>query len=634
MPLINLTTDLKSLRYGADRPGGGSSGLPYIISPAPEEVTTIQSNNFLDYYALNRDTRDFPIRGGSIEIGGADGLSTTPAGRIDRARIQAFMRDPARGKIFLLKQTGLQLTNPKMQVPGTIQIANSNQEIGILETTRVYNPTGLTTILQTAAQGTGVHIVRHGTTPDYTGFFTLGYDYFVRANNDDLGNRLLLLRNSKLLTDSPITSTYIGKSNDYGISTLTDQILNYEGGPGSTYGIGRTIVKRAVNTNNSRAYSSVAYSYDTINSQATTTGYKRAHPKLQDFREVVNQQFGNQSQMVGDYEDDNIETRLGVGNPGGPIRNRVDYTSDFGSNYTKDALNAVGLYYYDTSAQNPHNTVINGIIPAEDMIKFWFECMSNDTPGQAIAILFRSFLTGITDNHQAEFNSFKYLGRGETFRTYQGFDRTINFSFKIAAFSRSEMKALYTKLNHLISQVYPDYSPTTQFMRGNVIRLTIGDYLYRVPGFLENVNITIDDNVAWEIALNDPEMRQLPQAISVQCTFKPIHDILPRRQKVGDIYAPLIANGPGPGTETIKTFLQSNISGVDGLTPPPEPAEGETYNFSPGVIGYQITDEVENRTEEMRGMQGNTLDPTSNGAFFTRTPTRRERRRLRRNRTE
>ena len=33
MPLINYRTDLKSLRYGGDQPGGGSSGQPYIVSP-------------------------------------------------------------------------------------------------------------------------------------------------------------------------------------------------------------------------------------------------------------------------------------------------------------------------------------------------------------------------------------------------------------------------------------------------------------------------------------------------------------------------------------------------------------------------------------------------------------------------
>ena len=32
MPIINLTTDLKSLQYGMDRPGGESSGQPFLFT--------------------------------------------------------------------------------------------------------------------------------------------------------------------------------------------------------------------------------------------------------------------------------------------------------------------------------------------------------------------------------------------------------------------------------------------------------------------------------------------------------------------------------------------------------------------------------------------------------------------------
>ena len=84
-------------------------------------------------------------------------------------------------------------------------------------------------------------------------------------------------------------------------------------------------------------------------------------------------------------------------------------------------------------------------------------------------------------------------------------------------------------------------------MRGSVVKLTIGDYLYRVPGFLENVNVSIDNgNTPWEIVLNEAEkkdVRQLPHMVTVQCTFKPIMDILPRRQKSTDPFVPLIVNG-------------------------------------------------------------------------------------------
>jgi hypothetical protein len=38
MGLINLYTDLKSLKFGKDRIGGGSSSQPYIQTPIPEKL--------------------------------------------------------------------------------------------------------------------------------------------------------------------------------------------------------------------------------------------------------------------------------------------------------------------------------------------------------------------------------------------------------------------------------------------------------------------------------------------------------------------------------------------------------------------------------------------------------------------
>jgi hypothetical protein len=81
-------------------------------------------------------------------------------------------------------------------------------------------------------------------------------------------------------------------------------------------------------------------------------------------------------------------------------------------------------------------------------------------------------------------------------------------------------------------------------MRAPMIRLTIGDYLYRVAGMLENVNITIDDNVPWDINYFE-NTKQLPQVINVQCSFKPIQNFVPRRVNAVDdvnLNIPFITN--------------------------------------------------------------------------------------------
>jgi len=93
-------------------------------------------------------------------------------------------------------------------------------------------------------------------------------------------------------------------------------------------------------------------------------------------------------------------------------------------------------------------------------------------------------------------------------------------------------------------------------MRAPLVRMTIGDYLYRTPGFLENVNITVDNDYPWEINLEKSQagdVAQLPQVIDISVSFKPIFDILPKRSQLGQTsntevttaytsIAPLLAN--------------------------------------------------------------------------------------------
>jgi hypothetical protein len=144
------------------------------------------------------------------------------------------------------------------------------------------------------------------------------------------------------------------------------------------------------------------------------------------------------------------------------------------------------------------------------------------------------------------------MGRGETFYTYQGFTRNINFSFRIAVGSSEELVPLYSKLNRLISQVYPDYSDNTSVMRAPLVKVTVGDYLFRMPGFLESVNVTINNDATWEIQ----DGKQLPQYLDVNVAFKPIFKNLPERSKIGSQMA-IITN---PNLSSLDTNILRNAS--------------------------------------------------------------------------
>lgn len=576
MPLINFKTNLTSLRFGMDQPGGGDSGQPYIQAPI-ETVNT--PTDFKDFYELNRTSLDFPIRGGAISSL-INGSYTTDAAVIDTERIKKFFKSAPQGDTFIRKQKGLQLTNPKTQVPNSLQFVGLSLDNAVIPVTQVYNPAN--TIAQVGVQGTGVHFNRHGNSPNVYESVRQTYQYVAGApqNNTEATNRLSILRALKLISNKNFlvsSSTVYGIGIDpllvdrLGISSIQNQLFNYPGGPGSTYGDGFTRIFRYTNTDAADAtltngftvsgvsapYSAIAFTYAQLAAQSNRTNpASPVEAKIQDFRKQTNLNNPIIPYNLDDYGNKtNIATRLNIGNPGAPLR-RVRYNdTSVVAQPGVDKLNALGPFYFNTFIEEPWKQYDQqgNLLATNDIIKFAFECIDNNDPNgtSAAALVFRAFLEGqISDTNQATYNTFKYIGRGETFRIYQGFDRNISFTFKMFAQSRQELKPMYQKLNQLVSQVYPDYSETSNLMRGSVVKLTIGDYLYRVPGFLENINVTIDNgNTPWEIVLDeysgtDPEndVKQLPHMVTVQCSFKPIMDILPRRQTKSTPFVPLLAN--------------------------------------------------------------------------------------------
>ena len=175
----------------------------------------------------------------------------------------------------------------------------------------------------------------------------------------------------------------------------------------------------------------------------------------------------------------------------------------------------------------------------EDTVNFRIVKINNDGTGNNTYIHFRSYIEGLSDNYGASWSTKKYMGRGEDFFNYDGFSRDISFSFKIPVLSAYEQKYVYSKLNYLASLCAPDYS-SAGFMRGNLIKLTIGDYLVDVPGVMMGLNISINDDAGWDIArdskgnkvsnINDETGGYvMPKLIEVSgFTFKPIHNFLPQ----------------------------------------------------------------------------------------------------------
>jgi len=263
--LLSLRTDLKSLKYGHDRRGGGDSSQPYITTSIPLGSLSASTSD------------DGFIRGGIIL---ADKSSL-----IDAQRINSFLNDKPKGRLFLERQVGLQLSNPKIETrkfaPGQGTVFSALLGIGSQAVNRINDflpgPTRIYTSLNTIAQiqqnAFGIHYERHGLLPiqdENTKYYNV-----VVNNNINGFNRLLGLK-EKLIQD-PI----ISNPKDYGSFNVVNAVNNvlaivgaftnkpikplftdvnlkpqeliidqYGGGPGSSYGRGVTLIKRYDVTSN------------------------------------------------------------------------------------------------------------------------------------------------------------------------------------------------------------------------------------------------------------------------------------------------------------------------------------------------------------------------------------------------
>jgi hypothetical protein len=274
----------------------------------------------------------------------------------------------------------------------------------------------------------------------------------------------------------------------------------------------------------------------------------------------------------------NIATRIGVGNPGARLNNkRNSFYEPFEGG--QDKVNMSPVY-----RNNDALPVEQDSDDVRDIIKFVIEVIDNDSPSITDRMHFRAFINNISDNISSDWSGQRYNGRGENFYTYQGFTRDVNFQFKVAAQSVQEMEKLYQKLNYLASTLHPDYS-NKGFMRGNLHKLTIGEYFYRMPGIIKSMNITIEDDYSWEIKMKQPELKiasdpnqrpsedqlqmEVPQVLNVSMTFSPIYKTLPKK----GIKSPIItSHGPG-------AVANNYLDRVEELTyvkfPKPTPTDGD-----------------------------------------------------------
>jgi hypothetical protein len=481
---------------------------------------------------------------GFLQFGAAAVATRTGA---DLLRIGKFLSTSERGPLFLIKQLGLQHANPKIEYDGEDTTnRRGNEKYG---PTRTYTPLPL--LAQVAGNAIGARYMRHGNVPQISD--TTKYENYILIKDAENRNRLATL--VKELSDT----SNVGTSGD-----RQTYVVTYKGGPGSFYGIGDTTIRRYGRnllfdplTNNNGFIQFPINDIIKINNQKEINisnngnAQNNTVPDIVTFGETYDYRLYKNKLLetsgtgntlpTTDYGRYNLYTRIGVSTARKTANDRVSYNST-GSISTHDKVNALSLYRSTGPIPNKPTLDYNGNtvsydpndkVGIRDIIKFRIKSIDNDKPSEGVYMVFRAYITNLKRGIQSKWNPYTYVGRGESFYLYDGFTETISISFVIAASSRYEMKSIYQKLNYLMSTLTPDYNGNK--MRGNISELTVGNFILYQPGVITSLDMNIDEDSNWEIAIDeyeegiDSDMHELPQLIKCTMTFIPIYNFLPKK---------------------------------------------------------------------------------------------------------
>ncbi len=624
MPLIDLKTDLKSLRYGNDTLGGGDSGQPYIQKEIPDSFNNLGSRE------------DFLLRGGV-------NAATDSVTDISRLSQMFFDLKSPNGIFFIAKQELLSRTSVRTQT------SSGGLNDG------VYTP--LSTLAQAGVNAFGGHLNKQGLDPfTKTGAYSNNNKlYGVKVKTDQPANENRLFSLYELNKEGMSQSNWNFSGIDLNVGV---NVLSYSGGPGSDLGIGNTNIRYASaeqrtgeqnkyfrdnknfffgtkhtklsRTDSLRKYYNFSKSisgiyrdltgakinngftedgqregtlFFSVYDPSTTPGntwpdntnlvfnngnltlsqkqideianisressdlYKFNPVKIVDFRKELKNKDGQKilnltaSSVISKAPDYSNDKRLIDGGDG---RGRINQTSpgrkgnvisyDTGKRIdgtispigATDRINALPIYRSKDAVEKAGN----------DLVKFRIAAIDNTSPAFKTFMHFRALLGGMGDAYTSSWNSIKYLGRGEDFYTYGGFSRAISLSWTVVAQSKEELIPMYKKLNYLASTMAPDYSGKG-YMRGNLMQLTVGGYLFEQQGFFTSLNYNIPDDTTWEIGINDSatnydkSVKEMPHRIEVTAAFTPIQSFIPSKM---EIKTPMSKPATGPLLADTNTY--------------------------------------------------------------------------------
>jgi len=140
----------------------------------------------------------------------------------------------------------------------------------------------------------------------------------------------------------------------------------------------------------------------------------------------------------------------------------------------------------------------------DDLIAFFFYDVVNQK-----YIPFRATVKGISEGNTAFWDELRFIGRADQLYSYNGFSRTLSFTFNVVINSVIELMPTWQKINYMASCVKPSNYTTgdtlfeqlgqhNRFIVPPMFMLTIGDLYKFQPIVVTSINVNIPDDAAWE----------------------------------------------------------------------------------------------------------------------------------------
>ncbi len=262
----------------------------------------------------------------------------------------------------------------------------------------------------------------------------------------------------------------IGKSGVYSVNLTQDTPLLHAGLPGSEVG------------------------YNNLNSETDpTTGYS---PRIQNKYGVGAQYLSEVGTGPVNFNDtkptDNIFSTKNL---------------RFATSFASDGINLLPVLKGDRSIPNSYalQDMYGGwktwVPERDDLIAFYFYDVVNNK-----YIPFRATVKGISEGNTAYWDELRFIGRADQLYSYNGFSRTLSFTFNVVINSLTELLPTYKKINYMGGVVKPsNYTKSdtfggrfSQFIVPPMFMVTIGDLYKYQPMVITSLNINIPDDAAWE----------------------------------------------------------------------------------------------------------------------------------------